>query len=60
MSKEDEGKTKRKETEWKPDEKITMTIRKNDDWKPDPKLIMKIEETYHTKKDEKKEENKDK
>lgn len=34
----------KKKTDWKPDEKITMTIRKGEDWKPDQRLIMKIQE----------------
>jgi len=49
MSKENEGKTKKKEIEWKPDEKITMTIRKGEEWKPDPKLTMKIKEGLEKK-----------
>jgi hypothetical protein len=44
MSKENEGKTEKKKTEWKADEKITMTIRKGEEWKPDKKLIMKLKE----------------
>jgi len=52
MSKENKEKTERKKTEWKPDEKITMTIRKGEEWKPDKKLIMKIQEGLrHKKKD---------
>jgi len=47
MSKKNEEK---KKTEWKPDEKITMTIRKGEEWKPDPKLIMKIQEGLEKKK----------
>jgi hypothetical protein len=54
MSKENEGKKEKKEVEWKPDEKITMTIKKGDEWKPDPKIMMKLKEGYG-----KKEENKD-
>jgi hypothetical protein len=53
MSKENEGKTKKKETEWKPDEKIAMTIRKSEDWKPDPKLVMKLKEGLEKKEKEK-------
>ena len=47
MSKKNEEK---KKTEWKPDEKITMTIRKGEEWKPDPKLIMKLQEGLEKKK----------
>ena len=48
MSKKNE---KKKKSEWKPDEKITMTIRKGEEWKPDPKLIMKLQEGLVKKKD---------
>lgn len=50
MSKENEEKTEKKKTEWKPDEKITMTIRKGEEWKPDPKLIMKLKESLEKEK----------
>jgi len=53
MSKENEGKKEKKEVEWKPDEKITMTIKKGNEWKPDPKIMMKHQDSYE-KKEEKK------
>jgi len=49
MSKGNEGKKEKKEVEWKPDEKITMTIKKGDEWKPDPKIMMKLQEGYEKK-----------
>jgi hypothetical protein len=49
MSKKNEEK---KKTDWKPDEKITMTIRKGEEWKPDSKLIMKLKEGIEEKKKE--------
>jgi len=55
MSEKDEGKSKKKRVDWKPDEKISMIIRKGDDWKPDKKLGMKFQEGFR-KKEEKKEE----
>lgn len=52
MSKENEKKTGKTKTGWKPDEKITMTIRKGEEWKPDKKLIMKIQEGLKKKKND--------
>jgi hypothetical protein len=51
LSKENEEKTKKKEIEWKPDEKITMTITKGYTWTPDMKLKMKISESLQKKED---------
>jgi len=50
MSKEDDKRTGKKRTGWKPDPKITMTIRKGKGWKPDKRLIMKIKEGLDSKK----------
>ena len=49
MSKESEEKNQKKKPEWKPDEKIVMTIKKEQEWKPDQKLIMKIREGLEKK-----------
>ena len=50
MSKGNEGKKEKKETEWKPDEKITMDVKKGDEWKPDSKIVMKLKEGVPSKK----------
>lgn len=50
MSNERDEDRKKKEAQWKPDEKITMTIRKSEEWKPDQKLIMKLREGLEDKK----------